>query len=99
MGVGVNARTAFSLLFPPILDEFGWPRRHRRRFLVRVLRLGTSRSVPRPAHGPAGAARRHAARRGPPVPPPRTGPRASPPGPPAPALGLLGPGGPRGLGH
>ena len=23
MGVGVNARTAFSLLFPPILDEFG----------------------------------------------------------------------------
>ena len=26
MGIGVNARTAFSLLFPPILDEFGWPR-------------------------------------------------------------------------
>jgi MFS family permease len=26
MGVGVNARTAFSLLFPAILDEFGWPR-------------------------------------------------------------------------
>src|SRR5262245_22525419 len=26
MAVGVNARTAFSLLFPPILDEFGWPR-------------------------------------------------------------------------
>jgi MFS family permease len=24
MGVGVNARTAFSLLFPPILTEFGW---------------------------------------------------------------------------
>lgn len=24
MGVGVNARTAFSLLFPPIIDEFGW---------------------------------------------------------------------------
>lgn len=24
MGIGVNARTAFSLLFPPILDEFGW---------------------------------------------------------------------------
>ena len=23
MGVGVIARTAFSLLFPPILDEFG----------------------------------------------------------------------------
>ncbi|HEV2055213.1 MAG TPA: MFS transporter [Methylomirabilota bacterium] len=26
MGVGVNARTAFSLFFPPILDEFGWDR-------------------------------------------------------------------------
>ena len=26
MGLGVNACTAFSLLFPPILDEFGWER-------------------------------------------------------------------------
>jgi len=26
MGLGVNARTAFSLLFPPILGEFGWER-------------------------------------------------------------------------
>ena len=26
MGIGVNARTAFSLLFPPIIDEFGWNR-------------------------------------------------------------------------
>ena len=26
MGIGVNTRTAFSLLFPPILAEFGWPR-------------------------------------------------------------------------
>ncbi|MEE1545200.1 MAG: MFS transporter, partial [Alphaproteobacteria bacterium] len=26
MAFGVNARTAFSLLFPPILDEFGWQR-------------------------------------------------------------------------
>ena len=26
MGVGVNARTAFSLFCPPILDEFGWER-------------------------------------------------------------------------
>ena len=26
MGVGVNARTAFSLLFPPIIEEFGWER-------------------------------------------------------------------------
>ena len=26
MAVGVNARTSFSLLFPAILDEFGWDR-------------------------------------------------------------------------
>jgi MFS family permease len=26
MAIGVNARTAFSLLFPAILDEFGWNR-------------------------------------------------------------------------
>jgi MFS family permease len=26
MALGVNARTSFSLLFPPIIDEFGWPR-------------------------------------------------------------------------
>ncbi len=26
MGIGVNARTSFSLLFPPIITEFGWPR-------------------------------------------------------------------------
>ncbi len=26
MAIGVNSRTAFSLLFPPILDEFGWDR-------------------------------------------------------------------------
>lgn len=26
MGIGVNSRTAFSLLFPPMLQEFGWQR-------------------------------------------------------------------------
>ena len=26
MAIGVNARTAFSLFFPPILAEFGWER-------------------------------------------------------------------------
>jgi len=26
MGIGVNARTAFSLLFSPLIDEFGWQR-------------------------------------------------------------------------
>jgi MFS family permease len=24
MAIGVNARTAFSLLMPPLVDEFGW---------------------------------------------------------------------------
>src|SRR5258707_3825692 len=27
MAIGVNARTAFSLFFPPIIGEFGWERR------------------------------------------------------------------------
>ncbi len=37
MAIGVNARTAFSLFFPPILDEFGWERGdHRGRLLVRL---------------------------------------------------------------
>jgi MFS family permease len=26
MGIGVTARTAFSLLMPPLIDEFGWHR-------------------------------------------------------------------------
>src|SRR4030081_3703922 len=26
MAISVNARTAFSLFFPPIIDEFGWER-------------------------------------------------------------------------
>jgi hypothetical protein len=26
MAIAVNARTAFSLFFPPILDEYGWDR-------------------------------------------------------------------------
>ena len=26
MGIAVNTRTAFSLLYPPILDDFGWDR-------------------------------------------------------------------------
>src|SRR5438270_12068999 len=26
MAIGVTARTAFSLLFPPIIEEFGWER-------------------------------------------------------------------------
>ena len=26
MGIGVNTRTAFSLLYPPLVTEFGWER-------------------------------------------------------------------------
>ena len=26
MAIGVNARTAFSLFYPPIIAEFGWER-------------------------------------------------------------------------
>ena len=26
MAIGVNARTAFSLFYPPIISEFGWER-------------------------------------------------------------------------
>src|SRR5258706_1240445 len=26
MAIGVNARTSFSLFFPPIINEFGWER-------------------------------------------------------------------------
>jgi MFS family permease len=40
VALGVNARTAFSLLFPPILDEFRLgARRDRGRLLVRLRRL------------------------------------------------------------
>ena len=45
-GVGVNARTGFSLLFPPILDEFGWDRGiDGGRVLVRLPRLGLAEPV------------------------------------------------------
>jgi hypothetical protein len=47
MGIGVNARTAFSLLLPPILQEFGWERCNGRRVLVRLSRLGGARSAAR----------------------------------------------------
>ena len=64
MGIGVNARTAFSLLFPPILDEFGWDRgvtagAFSFGFLVSAVMSPTAR----PAHGPRRSARRHRAGR------------------------------------
>ena len=57
MAIGVNARTAFSLLFPPILDEFGWDRG----IVAGVFSFGFFVSalvapVRRPADGPEGAA-------------------------------------------
>ncbi len=66
MAVGVNARTAFSLLFPPILTEFALgPRRGRRRVLVRLLRLGVPQPVRRTVDGPQGPALRGRDRRHP----------------------------------
>ena len=66
MGVGVNARTAFSLLFPPILDEFGWERGMTAgAFSFGFLVSAVAEPVARPADGPARAARRHGDGRGP----------------------------------
>src|SRR2546427_2225186 len=55
MGVGVNARTAFSLFFPPILDEFGWPRGLTAgAFSFGFLVSAGLRPPPRPLRGSAG---------------------------------------------
>ena len=57
MGIGVNARTAFSLLFPPILDEFGWDRgvtagAFSFGFLVSAVHEPDARPADGPASGP-----------------------------------------------
>ena len=64
MAIGVNARTAFSLLFPPILDEFGWERG----LTAGAFAVGFVVSTPfltlaRLAHGPPRGAGADAARR------------------------------------
>jgi hypothetical protein len=57
MGVGVNARTAFSLLFPPIVDEFGWGAwHHGGGILVRLPHHRRSQPLPRPTDGSPRAA-------------------------------------------
>ena len=64
MAIGVTARTAFSLLMPPLIDEFGWDRGSRgRRVLVRLPGLGGLEPNRRPRHGPARAPRRDRDRR------------------------------------
>ena len=55
MALGVNARTAFSLLFSTILDEFGWDRGVAARLLFRVPCLGGGHPVRRAANGFAGS--------------------------------------------
>ena len=58
MGIVVNARTAFSLFFPAILDEFGWSRgAHGGDLHDRPPRGEPVYSVPRASDGPTGAAR------------------------------------------
>ena len=64
MAIGVTARTSFSLLMPPLIDEFGWDRgADRRRLLVRLPRLGGAEPDRRPADGQARPARCHRDRR------------------------------------
>ena len=46
MAVGVNARTAFSLLYPSILDEHGWDRGATAGIFANV-HLGTTRGLER----------------------------------------------------
>jgi hypothetical protein len=63
MAVGVNARTAFSPLFPPIPIAFGSSRHDRRRLLLRLRRLGGAQPRAGPAHGPARSAMHRAGKR------------------------------------
>ena len=64
MGIGVNARTAFSLLFPPILDEFRWERAVTAgAFSFGFLVSAVHEPAARTHDGSRGSARRHGARR------------------------------------
>jgi hypothetical protein len=49
MGIGVNVRTVFSLLFAPILAEFGWG--YRRSVLVRLSFHGSAEPTARAHDG------------------------------------------------
>ena len=64
MAIGVNARTAFSLLFPPIIDEFGWERGVTAgAFSFGFLVSGDRKPLDRPHDGSSRSAQRHGARR------------------------------------
>ena len=64
MGIGVNARTAFSLLFPPLIDEFGWDRGVTAgAFSFGFLVSAVMSPIARAADGPGRSARRHRAGR------------------------------------
>ena len=64
MAIGVNARTAFSLLFAPIVGEFGWERAVvAGAFSFGFLGLRRAQSAARPHDGHARSARRHRTRR------------------------------------
>ena len=64
MAIGVTARTSFSLLLPPLIDEFGWERG----LAAGAFSFGflvSARAEPdrRPRHGPHGPAHRDRERR------------------------------------
>ena len=64
MAIGVNARTAFSLFFPPIFRRVRLgARRHCRRLLVRLRGLRRRQPADRPHDGPLRAARGDGIRR------------------------------------
>ena len=64
MAIGVNARTSFSLFFPPIIDEFGWERGVTAgAFSFGFLVSGGRQPADRPHDGSLRSARRDGARR------------------------------------
>ena len=59
MAIGVNARTAFSLFFPPIIGEFGWERGVTAgAFSFGFVVSARRQSADRPHDGPLRSARR-----------------------------------------
>ena len=63
MAIGVNARTAFSLFFPPIIDEFGWERGITAGAFSFGFVVSAAQPADRPPDGPLWPARRDGTRR------------------------------------